>query len=263
MGVESDTELESDMEFEIAPNPDMMMGVRPSALVFSRAELVFTRPLQLSSLPPSPISSLRAGEGDVVEGEGECEVNSGGDNKREDATSQTTEHVTQIRISTTAASPPKQVHFVAPGTQEQLDSSSNPNPNVNVDVKSRRPRLALPLRLPSTVNPTAGATRRPLPASRIFPAPVFERGPNAIQPPNRVSQAQHQNSKQRGASDTVLNEASMQPDLHQDQDHRTPNVYINGLPPQCPESALYTLTCAFGEVRSVRTFTRHVCGRAS
>jgi hypothetical protein len=26
---------------------------------------------------------------------------------------------------------------------------------------------------------------------------------------------------------------------------------------------LYTLTCAFGEVRSVRTFTRHVCGRAS
>ncbi|PPQ96971.1 hypothetical protein CVT26_006450, partial [Gymnopilus dilepis] len=36
----------------------------------------------------------------------------------------------------------------------------------------------------------------------------------------------------------------------------TPNVYINGLPPHFPEDQLFAMVSAFGEVRSVRTFTR-------
>jgi RNA recognition motif. (a.k.a. RRM, RBD, or RNP domain) len=39
---------------------------------------------------------------------------------------------------------------------------------------------------------------------------------------------------------------------------KTPNVYINGLPPHFPEDQLYALAAPFGEVKSVRTFTRHV-----
>ncbi|KAG2003210.1 rCop c3 [Coprinopsis cinerea AmutBmut pab1-1] len=40
--------------------------------------------------------------------------------------------------------------------------------------------------------------------------------------------------------------------------NKTPNVYINGLPPHFPEDQLYALAAPFGEVKSVRTFTRHV-----
>ena len=35
-------------------------------------------------------------------------------------------------------------------------------------------------------------------------------------------------------------------------------IYINGLPPHFLEDRLFTLTSPFGEIRSVRTFTRHV-----
>ncbi|KAF8335617.1 hypothetical protein F5887DRAFT_1250778 [Amanita rubescens] len=43
-----------------------------------------------------------------------------------------------------------------------------------------------------------------------------------------------------------------------DSSHKTPNVYINGLPPHFPEEQLYALAAPFGAIRSVRTFTRHV-----
>ncbi|KAJ7096567.1 hypothetical protein B0H15DRAFT_774060 [Mycena belliarum] len=39
---------------------------------------------------------------------------------------------------------------------------------------------------------------------------------------------------------------------------KTPNVYINGLPPNFPEDQLFALAAPFGAVRSVRSFTRHV-----
>nr|GAT51866.1 predicted protein [Mycena chlorophos] len=39
---------------------------------------------------------------------------------------------------------------------------------------------------------------------------------------------------------------------------KTPNVYINGLPPNFPEDQLFQLAVPFGTVRSVRSFTRHV-----
>ncbi|KAK6992671.1 hypothetical protein R3P38DRAFT_3372601 [Favolaschia claudopus] len=41
-------------------------------------------------------------------------------------------------------------------------------------------------------------------------------------------------------------------------EHKTPNVYINGLPPNFPEDQLFALARPFGIVRSVRSFTRHV-----
>lgn len=43
----------------------------------------------------------------------------------------------------------------------------------------------------------------------------------------------------------------------------TPNVYINGLPPHFPDDQLLRMTCEFGTVLSVRTFTRHVGERLS
>ncbi|KXN82757.1 Sporulation-specific protein 5 [Leucoagaricus sp. SymC.cos] len=65
------------------------------------------------------------------------------------------------------------------------------------------------------------------------------------------------------ASDPPPQEASEAPEGSQrqhsfDDSHKTPNVYINGLPPHFPEDQLYALAAPFGEVRSVRTFTRHV-----
>jgi RNA recognition motif-containing protein len=44
---------------------------------------------------------------------------------------------------------------------------------------------------------------------------------------------------------------------------KTPNVYINGLPPNFPEESLLEMTKPFGEVISVRTFTRHVSDKPS
>lgn len=46
-------------------------------------------------------------------------------------------------------------------------------------------------------------------------------------------------------------------------DFKTPNVYINGLPPNFPEEQLLAMTREFGDVVSVRTFTRHVSDRPS
>lgn len=43
-----------------------------------------------------------------------------------------------------------------------------------------------------------------------------------------------------------------------DSSQKTPNVYINGLPPNFPEDQLFELAVPFGEVKSVRSFTRHV-----
>ena len=43
-----------------------------------------------------------------------------------------------------------------------------------------------------------------------------------------------------------------------DPSQKTPNVYINGLPPHYPEDELFNLASEFGSIRSVRTFTRHV-----
>ncbi|KAI0646465.1 hypothetical protein C8Q79DRAFT_1010090 [Trametes meyenii] len=55
------------------------------------------------------------------------------------------------------------------------------------------------------------------------------------------------------------------PALTESQDGSTqpPNVYINGLPPNFPEEDLLAMTRPFGNVLSVRTFTRHVSDKPS
>ncbi|KAK7046471.1 hypothetical protein R3P38DRAFT_2688842 [Favolaschia claudopus] len=50
----------------------------------------------------------------------------------------------------------------------------------------------------------------------------------------------------------------LQPNEKPTSEHKTPNVYINGLPPNFPEDQLFALARPFGIVRSVRSFTRHV-----
>ncbi|KAK6975134.1 hypothetical protein R3P38DRAFT_2749038 [Favolaschia claudopus] len=50
----------------------------------------------------------------------------------------------------------------------------------------------------------------------------------------------------------------IQPHEKPSTEHKTPNVYINGLPPNFPEDQLFALARPFGIVRSVRSFTRHV-----
>lgn len=122
----------------------------------------------------------------------------------------------------------KQVHFFA---------TENPKEGHRVKLNPTPPASSLPLRLPSTFGRPEGFSSN-VHANALPPAPV----PAIIQLPPTFAGPQ--------SADLEL-------------DHRTPNVYINGLPPNYPESSLYTLTCAFGAVRSVRTFTRHVGGRAS
>lgn len=60
------------------------------------------------------------------------------------------------------------------------------------------------------------------------------------------------------ADTSTTSQASLHGTEKDGKNYKTPNVYINGLPPHFPEDQLYALTAHFGEVRSVRTFTRHV-----
>lgn len=61
---------------------------------------------------------------------------------------------------------------------------------------------------------------------------------------------------------TLSNNDQTSSDL-QIQDGKTPNVYINGLPPNFLEEQLLEMTREFGTVVSVRTFTRHVSDKPS
>lgn len=62
-----------------------------------------------------------------------------------------------------------------------------------------------------------------------------------------------QSPSSQGSSSPSLGEAGL----------KTPNVYVNGLPPNFPEEELLAMTKPFGEVISVRTFTRHVSDKPS
>ncbi|KAI6112115.1 hypothetical protein EDD16DRAFT_1179583 [Pisolithus croceorrhizus] len=64
------------------------------------------------------------------------------------------------------------------------------------------------------------------------------------------------------AAENVCSEGSVSPTSTDPErsisTQRTPNIYINGLPPHFSEQDLFALTRPFGVVKSVRTFTRHV-----
>lgn len=71
--------------------------------------------------------------------------------------------------------------------------------------------------------------------------------PNAVE---HVPTAYSNASGDDGSVDNTVTQTS--------GDYKTPNVYINGLPPHFPEDQLFELASPFGEIRSVRSFTRHV-----
>ena len=59
------------------------------------------------------------------------------------------------------------------------------------------------------------------------------------------------------STDLIHAESPPISDSDQSTSH-APNIYINGLPPHYSEQELFALARPFGEVKSVRTFTRHV-----
>ncbi|KAI0371222.1 hypothetical protein BV20DRAFT_965377 [Pilatotrama ljubarskyi] len=80
---------------------------------------------------------------------------------------------------------------------------------------------------------------------------------DAVLPPAFVPAAARAQSE-RGAA-----EAPVAPSASQSTVSHPPNVYINGLPPNFPEEDLLAMTRPFGNVLSVRTFTRHVSDKPS
>ncbi|KAI0635328.1 hypothetical protein C8Q77DRAFT_1156630 [Trametes polyzona] len=58
-------------------------------------------------------------------------------------------------------------------------------------------------------------------------------------------------------------QANVAPAASQSSTSHPPNVYINGLPPNFPEEDLLAMTRVYGNVISVRTFTRHVSDKPS
>lgn len=74
----------------------------------------------------------------------------------------------------------------------------------------------------------------------------------------------HTDSSQATYASTTDYQASEEHSQHNkglqylDDSQKTPNVYINGLPPHFPEGQLFALAAPFGEVKSVWTFTHHV-----
>ncbi|KAJ2922630.1 hypothetical protein H1R20_g14456, partial [Candolleomyces eurysporus] len=79
---------------------------------------------------------------------------------------------------------------------------------------------------------------------------------------NSVVSFTNNDSSTTGHSTTPPSSSASSPEhaggLPLNEQQKTPNVYINGLPPHFPEEQLHALASPFGEVKSVRTFTRHV-----
>ncbi|THH20041.1 hypothetical protein EW146_g1221 [Bondarzewia mesenterica] len=115
-----------------------------------------------------------------------------------------------------------------------------------------------------TINRTTNST-----TSLSIPTPTSNNTPPSISAPNSQPKAPltPPASSSRATRATVQVESAapnsaavLQEDVTSGT-LRTPNVYINGLPPNFPEEQLYAMTREFGGVISVRTFTRHVSDR--
>jgi len=240
-----------DMDIESYTDPDLPEITYALRI---RAEPVFVRPVGVGAV---------SGENIAVRDEQQLDMQT---------QTQQAETITARTGTEATSSEFKQVHFLtgAPEQQQQQrwplpTSTSYPTPaadSLQQQQQQRRPKLTLPpLRLPSTRRAPVTSRVFPLGQTRsevivsTTPVPIPGRGQvpalSAYVDPN--SKDHNRNRPQ---------ELAQQPQAEEDNGC-TPNVYINGLPPQYPESELYTLTCTYGEVRSVRTFTRHVCGRAS
>ncbi|KAJ6468138.1 hypothetical protein C8R47DRAFT_1055978 [Mycena vitilis] len=101
----------------------------------------------------------------------------------------------------------------------------------------------------SPVLPSQTCTTSPpaAPARQTIPLPPIDSEPPHLAPP-----------RQREESARVQKTEPSVPTPTPADPEKTPNVYINGLPPNFPEDQLFALASPFGDVRSVRSFTRHV-----
>ncbi|KAF4581695.1 hypothetical protein EYR40_002711 [Pleurotus pulmonarius] len=126
-----------------------------------------------------------------------------------------------------------------------------------------------PLPTPTDV----GLTERRLEDSRLTPAAGEDREVNqatySSKPPINLSdllaEAQARRiaaaAAERDNTASVISGSSAEsgkPPSTSTSTFKSPNVYINGLPPYFPEDELLALATPFGVVRSVRSFTRHV-----
>ncbi|KAJ7487991.1 hypothetical protein FB451DRAFT_1126403 [Mycena latifolia] len=84
------------------------------------------------------------------------------------------------------------------------------------------------------------------PSRPTIPLPPVDSDPPHFSPPRQREESARPHKNNESAAP-----APAEPE-------KTPNVYINGLPPNFPEDQLFALAAPFGEVRSVRSFTRHV-----
>ncbi|KAJ7151982.1 hypothetical protein C8R46DRAFT_1303338 [Mycena filopes] len=128
-------------------------------------------------------------------------------------------------------------------TQTQTPPRTSPSP----PCAPARPTIPLP--------PIDAVSPHPFPAPSpaSVPAPASPDGAPPDPAPKPVED-QSQSQSQSAPTDPA---EQQQPPPKPDPTH-TPNVYINGLPPNFPEDQLFELAAPFGAVRSVRSFTRHV-----
>ncbi|KZT28171.1 hypothetical protein NEOLEDRAFT_1176314 [Neolentinus lepideus HHB14362 ss-1] len=103
---------------------------------------------------------------------------------------------------------------------------------------------------PTSVQPAASAVSSVSSESFVFSPASYEF--------SQLSNAAQDTSSTLSAASSALSATSS---TASGQSFKTPNVYINGLPPNFPEEQLFNMTKEFGPVVSVRTFTRHVSER--
>ena len=109
-------------------------------------------------------------------------------------------------------------------------------------------------REPSTIDLARLAVAPPvIPSSQSLPAPLYPKSIDITNPDSIDSVVNSRDDMQDEGSGMMSSVSELML-----QGQKTPNVYINGLPPHFPEEELYALAAPYGAIKSVRTFTRHV-----
>ncbi len=142
---------------------------------------------------------------------------------------------------------------------------------VEEEAQASGNETVVPSPLPTPTD--AGLTERRLEDNRLTPATGEDREVNqavySSKPPINLSdllaEAQARRvaaaAAERDNTASVMSGSSAEsgnPPSTSASAFKSPNVYINGLPPYFPEDELLALATPFGVVRSVRSFTRHV-----
>lgn len=143
--------------------------------------------------------------------------------------------------------------------------------SVEEETQTSGDRTAVPSPLPTPTDD--GRAERRLEDNRLPSVTSEDRDINQAtyspKPPINLSDLLAEAQARRGAAAAVERDSaasvmsassaeSGKPSSTSSSTFKSPNVYINGLPPYFPEDELLALATPFGVVRSVRSFTRHV-----